>query len=59
MNSDVTHERRLTTSPADDGPISWSPDGHTLAFDTGLNGGYQIDLMNAHGGSERVPTMSN
>jgi Tol biopolymer transport system component len=41
MDADGSHQRRLTTSPADDEFPSWSPDGSSIVYDS--SGSTQLD----------------
>ncbi|HKP69180.1 MAG TPA: FG-GAP-like repeat-containing protein [Pyrinomonadaceae bacterium] len=52
MNSDGTHQGRITYSTADDRDPAWSPDGTRLAFSSNRNGPYNIYVVNDDGTNE-------
>jgi TolB protein len=54
-DSDGTHVRNLTNSPAFDGWPAWSPDGQRLAFASNRDGAdYQIYVMRTDGSDVRL-----
>src|SRR5262245_3571660 len=54
MNADGSNQVRLTTSFADDGGATWSPDGARIAFESRRDGNPNIYVMNANG-SNQIP----
>lgn len=51
INADGSHERRLTTHPAHDGPnIAWSPDGRHIAFVSLRSRTLDIHVLNLSNG---------
>ncbi len=47
INADGTNERRLTQNQAQEYGAAWSPDDRQIAFGTKMEGGWQIDVMDA------------
>jgi TolB protein len=50
---DGTNRTRLTTNAVNDWAPSWSPDGGTIAYCSGLNDQYEIWLMDSDGANPR------
>ena len=51
--------RQLTNTSASNLRPDWSPDGRQIAFQSNRNGLYQIYIMDADGGNERLLSPSN
>jgi serine/threonine protein kinase len=49
-------KRRLTSTPRDERPTDWSPDGQSIAFMSNENGSQQIFLLNADTSESRLVT---
>ncbi|MBI3241732.1 MAG: TolB family protein [Chloroflexi bacterium] len=52
INSDGSHEVRLTDDPAYDGELNWSPDGQRIVFVSARDGNPEIYVMNADGSDQ-------
>lgn len=49
MNPDSSGLTRLTSDPANDSYLSWSPDGSRIAFNSNRQGNYDLFLVNVDG----------
>ena len=49
MNADGTGLNNLTSNPASDISLAWSPDGAKIAFSTDRDGNLEIYVMDAVG----------
>ena len=56
IDADGTNERRLTTTPANEGDPAWSADGSQIAYHSDAGGTLQVWIMNADGSSQRQLT---
>ena len=58
MNADGSNQRRLTRNKADDGSPTWTPDGRSIAFDSGRppseNFNHHVWVMRADGTCQRA-----
>ncbi len=53
MRPDGTHERRLTSNPAEDRQPAWSQNGRALLFHSNRAGRFDIFTVPLMGGDER------
>jgi TolB protein len=53
MNADGTERRALTSNEVNDWGPSWSPDGRTIVFLSGMNNVYDIYAMDPDGSNVR------
>jgi Tol biopolymer transport system component len=68
MNADGSQQQRLTNNPADDWPVTWSPDGQRLLFGSNRDSNWNLYLLEIKGrnsirltndpGDERDPVWS-
>src|SRR5205807_1233835 len=56
MDSDGTHQKKLTSEKADDGRygLTWSPNGAQIAYSAYHSGFYQIWIMDADGKNQHA-----
>lgn len=58
MNSDGSHQRRITNNPTTDGMPAWFPDSRHLAFRSDRDGSWAIYTMNIDGSGIRKVTQA-